>query len=68
MPFLTYWILVDMIIMFLTLPYVYMSQLIMISGEVTKNIFTLYQVQRRKLRGRRSNAKQETEEWKVYFE
>jgi len=67
-PLLTYWILVDMIIMFLTLPYVYVSQLIMLSGEVTKNIFTVYQVQRRKLRERRSNAKQETEEWKIYFD
>mmetsp|Transcript_39558 Transcript_39558/g.60445 ORF Transcript_39558/g.60445 Transcript_39558/m.60445 type:complete len:423 (-) Transcript_39558:1026-2294(-) len=67
-PLLSYWILVDMIIMFLTLPYVYISQLIMLSGEVTKNIFTLYQVQRRKLRERRSQVKQDTEEWKLYFE
>ena len=42
MPFLNYWILIDCIIMFLTLPYTYMSKLMMITGEVTKNIFTLF--------------------------
>tara|TARA_B110000285_G_C15009761_1_gene555790 strand:+ start:731 stop:1069 length:339 start_codon:yes stop_codon:yes gene_type:complete len=42
LPLLNYWMLVDMIIMFLTLPYTYMSRLMMITGEIIKNIFTLY--------------------------
>ena len=41
-PFLNYWIVVDMIIMFLTLPYTYVSRLMMITGEIIKNMFTLY--------------------------
>ena len=42
MPFTNFWILTDCVIMFLTLPYTYMSKLMMITGEVTKNIFTLF--------------------------
>lgn len=56
-PFLNYWIVVDMIIMFLTLPYTYVSRLMMITGEIIKNMFTLYQVQKKKLRKRRENMK-----------
>ena len=44
LPFLNYWIIVDMIIMALTLPYTYVSRLMMITGETIKNMFTLYQV------------------------
>lgn len=43
-PLLYYWIIIDMIIMFLTLPYTYMSKLMMLTGEIAKNVFTLYQV------------------------
>ena len=57
LPLLNYWMLVDMIIMFLTLPYTYMSRLMMITGEIIKNIFTLYQVQKKKLRLRREKLK-----------
>ena len=46
-----------MIIMFLTLPYTYVSRLMMITGEIIKNMFTLYQVQKKKLRQRRENMK-----------
>lgn len=42
MPFLNFWMLIDCIIMFFTLPYTYMSRLMMVTGEVTKNIFTLF--------------------------
>lgn len=41
-PLLYYWIIIDMIIMFLTLPYTYMSKLMMLTGEIAKNVFTLY--------------------------
>ena len=69
MPFLNFWILIDCIIMFLTLPYTYMSKLMMITGEVTKNIFTLFQVQKLKLLKRREAIKDQTntEAWKNYF-
>ena len=43
-PFLTYWIVFDVIIMFFTLPYTKLCQIIMLNDEVTKNIFTIYQV------------------------
>lgn len=42
LPLLNYWITVDMIIMFMTLPYTYVSRLMMITGEIIKNMFTLY--------------------------
>jgi hypothetical protein len=45
--------MIDMIIMMITLPYTYMSKFMMINGEITKNIFTLYQVQKKKLKARR---------------
>jgi hypothetical protein len=45
--------MIDMIIMLTTLPYTYLSKFMMINGEITKNIFTLYQVQKRKLKERR---------------
>ena len=53
MPFLNFWVMIDMIIMVITLPYTYMSKFMMINGEITKNIFTLYQVQKKKLKARR---------------
>mmetsp|Transcript_8499 Transcript_8499/g.14296 ORF Transcript_8499/g.14296 Transcript_8499/m.14296 type:complete len:728 (+) Transcript_8499:520-2703(+) len=67
MPLLNYIIIVDMIIMFFTLPYVYFSQFIMVEGEITKNIFTLYQVQRKKLRERRNQAQVGSSEWREFF-
>lgn len=62
--------LVDMIIMFLTLPYTYMSRLMMITGEIIKNIFTLYQVQKKKLRLRREKLKSDPQNnmYKSFFE
>jgi hypothetical protein len=42
LPFCIYWLLVDMVIMFFTLPYTKLAQYIQINGEITKNIFTLY--------------------------
>jgi hypothetical protein len=56
LPFLNFWIMCDMIIMVITLPYTYVSKFMMISGEITKNIFTLYQVQKRKLKERKEKV------------
>lgn len=44
LPLLNYWILFDTVIMFLTLPYVTLAKYLILNGEITKNIFTLYQV------------------------
>ena len=60
--------MIDMIIMFLTLPYTYFSKMMMMSGEITKNVFTLYQVQKVKLKERRENSEKEKENWKNYFD
>lgn len=53
LPLLNYWILFDTVIMFLTLPYMALAKILMLKGEITKNIFTLYQVQKKKLKDRR---------------
>lgn len=37
------------------------------NGEITKNIFTLYQVQKKKLKQRRENAEKAQENWKSFF-
>ena len=37
------------------------------SGEITKNVFTLYQVQKRKLKERRENMEKDKDGWKSYF-
>jgi len=57
LPLLNYWILFDTVIMFLTLPYMALAKHLIVKGEITKNIFTLYQVQRRKLKKRREQVK-----------
>lgn len=44
LPLLNYWIVVDLILMFFTLPYTYLSQMFMVTGEIIKNVYTLYQV------------------------
>jgi hypothetical protein len=67
-PLLNYWLLIDIIIMLITLPYTIMSQIMMMSGEITKNVFTLYQVQKRKLKERREKSEKDKEDWKLYFE
>lgn len=59
LPLLNYWILFDTIIMFLTLPYMALAKILMLHGEITKNIFTLYQVQRKKLKTRRQQLADE---------
>ena len=41
-PLLNYWIAIDCVIMFLTLPYTYLSQGVLVQGEIVKNTFTLY--------------------------
>jgi len=43
-------ILVDVIIMFVSLPYSYVVQRILVASEITKNVFTLFQIQKGKLR------------------
>ena len=56
-----------MIIMMFTLPYTFISQFMMQNGEITKNIFTLYQVQKKKLKLRREKAEKAQENWKSFF-
>lgn len=55
LPLLNYWILFDTVIMFLTLPYMALAKILILKGEITKNIFTLYQVQKKKLKNRRKS-------------
>lgn len=52
-PLNYFWILCDLIIMFISLPYAYKVQLILVKSEVTKNVFTLFQKQKKQLRKRR---------------
>jgi hypothetical protein len=66
-PFLTYWISFDIIIMFFTLPYTKLCQIIMLNDEVTKNIFTIYQVQRKQLITRREKNPNNSDR-KKFFE
>lgn len=47
--------------MFLTLPYVALAKILILNGEITKNIFTLYQVQKKKLKDRRKKLANEKE-------
>lgn len=68
LPFLNFWIMIDMIIMMFTLPYTVLSKYMMQSGEITKNIFTLYQVQKKKLKRRREHAEKAQDNWKSWFE
>ena len=44
-PFITYWLVVDMIIMFFSLGYNYMTQRMQLDGEIAKNLITLYSCQ-----------------------
>jgi len=67
-PLLHFWIIIDMVIMFFTLPYTYFSKVFMFTGEITKNVFTLYQVQKRKLKTRRENTEKGANGYKNFFE
>lgn len=68
LPFCIYWLLVDMVIMFFTLPYTKLAQYIQINGEITKNIYTMYQIQKTKLTQRRDNVEaSDKAAWKKYF-
>jgi hypothetical protein len=49
-PYYFYWIIIDCLIMFLSLAFKYLSNFMKISGEVTKNIYTLQYVQSQKLK------------------
>jgi hypothetical protein len=44
-PYVHFWIIIDFMIMFLTLGYVYMTKLILINSEITKNIYSLHFLQ-----------------------
>lgn len=69
LPFCIYWLLVDMVIMFFTLPYTKLAQYIQINGEITKNIYTLYQIQKTKLKERRDNVEASDKiAWKKFFQ
>lgn len=68
LPFCIYWLLVDMVIMFFTLPYTKLAQYIQINGEITKNIYTLYQIQQTKLQERRDSVEaSDKNAWKKFF-
>lgn len=45
----TYWLIIDMIIMFCTQPYIVMCQKFQVKSEITKNIYSLYFLQVKKL-------------------
>lgn len=64
LPLLNYWIIFDTVIMFLTLPYVNLAKILILKGEITKNIFTLYQVQKKKLKDRRNKLTNEKDKEK----
>lgn len=69
MPFCIYWLIVDMVIMFFTLPYTMLAQYILILGDITKNIYTLYQIQKTKLKKRRDNVEfSDKTTWKKFFQ
>jgi len=42
---MNFWIMIDCILMFCTIGYVYLTQFMMIHTEITKNIYTLYFIQ-----------------------
>lgn len=49
-----------------------LARVLMLRGEITKNIFTLYQVQRKKLKGRRKKLadekpKDQQQSFKAFF-
>jgi len=68
-PFCIYWLIVDMVIMFCTLPYVKLAMYIQILGESTKNIYTLFQIQKTKLKERRDNVDfSDKIAWKRFFQ
>ena len=45
LPYIHYWIIIDCILMFFTLAYVYVTQLMIVNSEITKNIFSMYFLQ-----------------------
>ena len=46
MPYVVYWIVIDCVILFISQPYNYFSQLVQIKSEVAKNMSTLSHCQR----------------------
>jgi hypothetical protein len=58
-PYYFYWIIVDSQIMFFSLAYNYMSQLMRQESEVIKNIYTLYFVQTKRLANREIQRRKE---------
>lgn len=58
-----------MTIMLFTLPYVNFAQYLTLNGEITKNIYTVYKIQRKQLRDRRNKVEnKEIKHRKNYFE
>lgn len=58
LPLINYFILVDLIIMVLSLPYLYLAKKFHVSTQIMKNIFTLNLVQKAKLQERRADFKE----------
>jgi hypothetical protein len=44
-PYVHFWMIIDFMVMFLTLSYVYMTKLMIINSEITKNIYSLHFIQ-----------------------
>lgn len=57
LPLINYFILVDLVVMVLTLPYLYLARRFQVDQQIMKNIFTLNLVQKRKLQERRADFK-----------
>ena len=66
-PLVHYWVIVDIFIMVLTLPYTIVSKWLMRNNEIGKNIYTLFKVQKDKLKERRAQCTKEQEKWKKFF-
>jgi hypothetical protein len=67
-PVLNYGLMIEMIMNFLQLPYFAGAGIIIVEGEITKNIFTLYQVQKALLKSRREADLKSMDDFKNFFE
>ena len=59
-PIINYYIIANCCIMILMMPYELIAKRMLVDTEISKNIYTLYQVQKRKLRDRRAQVKAES--------
>lgn len=65
---INYWIMIDSTIILLYHPYILISKRILLHGEITKNIYTLFTVQKSKLNKRRiAGVSPDSDEFKTFF-